>query len=389
MGLFLDIIHLSEPQTERALSEIYKSIHDHDDRDAPHESPFIRRLIELFYQRGLAYLDNVQSELLKWTAGKYHSPGEIPVPPPGMMHRWTAAEADLVRLYLRALPPSDWTLQDHMMMVDYVFQRYLPLDALVSESEWMATRSTLMGKVQANLMKPPTLAQADVILAALPNTIADAFEQFSFTRVEQAVLEIAATRGAEYVVNLAEGARRRMREVIRRSAEAHMMNVTGIPSRALQTELADAFATLNRDWRRIAITEAGNNALLGLIASLKPGTQVRRVEQYANACPSCRKIDGRVMTVVMPEKPNKNPDTEIWVGKDNYGRSSAPRKRVGNELIPRSKDELWWVAAGLMHPNCRGRWLRVLDTETGDDPEFANWLKGLLSKNAKSPAEPA
>jgi len=380
MGLFLDLINLSERATNAGLEYIYKSVHDHDDGDTPHESPFVRRLIELFHQRGLAYLDVVQAELLKWSTGKYHKAGEVPPPPPGMMQRWTPAEADLVRIYLRALPPSEWTLQDHMMMVDYVFQRYLPSDALVAESEWMATRSTLMGKVQANLDKPPSFSQADVILAALPNTVASAVEQFALSRIERSVLDIAATKAAEYVTNFSDDARRQMRGIIRRHAERQMLKVKGIPGRALQTELADAFATLNRDWRRIAVTEAGNNALVGLIAGLKPGTKVKRVEQYASACIHCRRIDGRVMTVVPPDKPNKDPDTEIWVGKDNYGRSSAPRKRVGDQLVPRSPEELWWVPAGLMHPNCRGRWVQVLEAAAGDDPEFAAWLQELFSK---------
>ncbi len=380
MGLFLDIIHLSEPQTERALSEIYKSVHDHDAGDTPHESPFVRRIIELFHQRGLAYLDTVQAELQKWAAGKYHKAGEVPPRPLGTMQRWTQAEADLVRIYLRALPPADWTLQDHMMMVDYVFQRYLPPDALVAEAEWMATRSTLMGKVQANLDKPPTISQADTILVALPNTVAAALEQFPLTRTQQAVLDVAAARGAEYVTNFADDARRRLRGIIRRHAEESMLRVRGTPGQSLQTQLVDAFADLNRDWRRIAVTEAGNNALVGFIASLKPGTKVKRVEQYMNACPHCRKIDGRVMTVVAPEKPGKNPDTEVWVGKTNYGRAAATHKRVGNQLVPRTKDELWFIPAGLMHPNCRGRWVRVLEAQEGDDPEFAGWLQDLLSK---------
>ena len=379
MGLFLDIIHLSEPQTERALSEIYKSVHDHDDRDAPHESPFVRRIIELFHARGIARLEAVQAELLKWSTGKYHQPGaELPARPPGAMHMWSQAEQDLVRIYLRALPPGLWTLDDHMLMVDFVFQRYLPADALVQEAEWMATRSTLMGKVQANLAKEPTFGQADKILAALPNSAAAAAEQFALSKVQRSVLAIASAKGAEYVTNFADGARRQLRGVVLKHAEAGMLKVKGTPGQALQTELLDTFATLNRDWRRIAVTEAGNNALVGYIASLPEGSKVKRVEQYANACPHCRRIDGQVMVVVAPDRVKKDPDTMIWVGKDNYGRAAAPKKRVGDQLVARSPDELWWIPAGLMHPNCRGRWVPVLDNLPGEDPEFGQWLAELL-----------
>lgn len=388
MGIFLDLIHLSPEQTDRAIGYILKAVHDHDDDgDEPHDSPFIRRLIQLFMDRGLQRIDAVQSELSKWQAGKYHAKGtEVPPRPPGAMVRWSEAELDLVRIYLRALPPEAWTLADHMMLVDFLFQRYLPADDLRTEAEWMATRSSLMGKVQANLDHEPSLKQADVILAALPNTAAQAAEQFLLSPMQQAVLEIGQAKAAEYVTRFSDEARARLRAVIMKDAEQKMLAVRGVPDSALQTKLFDTFAAMNRDWQRIAVTQAGNNALVGFIASLKPGTKVRRVERYVNVCPNCRRIDGKVMTVVDPADPNKNPDTDIWVGKDNFGRSASPKKRVGDELVDRTPDEMWWIPAGLMHPNCRGRWvLAEPDAHPGDDPEFAAWLRELLDPNKETP----
>ena len=60
---------------------------------------------------------------------------------------------------------------------------------------------------------------------------------------------------------------------------------------SLETKLMDQFATLNRDWRRIAVTEAGEAQTAGYIASVPRGTKVKRVEQYKNACAFCRKIE--------------------------------------------------------------------------------------------------
>ena len=137
---------------------------------------------------------------------------------------------------------------------------------------------------------------------------------------------------------------------------------------------------MNRDWRRIAVTEAGENANQGLIASLQPGARVRRMEQYRGACPYCRKINGTVLTVVDAANKDKDGVTQVWVGKNNIGRSGAPRKRVGAELIPRLAAELWWVPAGTVHPHCRGQWHVLEGAKPGDDPSFQAWLDKHLHK---------
>jgi hypothetical protein len=106
---------------------------------------------------------------------------------------------------------------------------------------------------------------------------------------------------------------------------------------------------------------------------------VKRVEQYRGACPFCRSIDGVIATVVAPDAPDKDGNTQIWVGKDNVGRSAAPRKRVGDALVPRTADEMWWLPAGLAHPHCRGRWINTIQMKEGDDPDFHKWLVATLA----------
>ncbi len=87
------------------------------------------------------------------------------------------------------------------------------------------------------------------------------------------------------------------------------------PGSALRTRLLDEFAVLNRDWRRISLTESGEVVNQGFIASMKPGSKLKRIEQYANACSFCRKIDGAIVEVVEPSKPLKDPDTMVWLSK--------------------------------------------------------------------------
>lgn len=378
MGLFVDLIELGEARTNDALELLCKATHDHDgDIWLPMDSPLLARLVELFTERGLARLDAFRTELQALAEGHRYTAGERIERPAGAMERWNDAERALVKLYLEHLPPAEWTLDDHMLAIDYLAQRYLPADDMRTEAEWLSTRASLMGRVQAN-MEAVTPRQADALLAAMPSTVPAAVQQFGATIVQRATMEFAAARCAENVRNLADDARHRVRGVIAEHVTQRQLGVPAVSGQGLESKLLDQFGALNRDWRRIAVTEAGEAQTQGYIASLAPGQKVKRVEQYRNACPFCRKIDGAVVTIVDPAKPEKDPDTEIWVGKNNVGRSASPRKRVGNAFVERDAAEMWTIPAGLVHPHCRGRWVPLVADRPGDDPAFGDWMRSVL-----------
>jgi hypothetical protein len=380
VALFLDLTPVSRHATNGALEYIYKAVHDGDDGIwSPHESVLLRRLIELFTERGLDRLEHVKQQIIAWESGAHYKPGApTPVNVPGMMSRWSDAELGLVRIYLESLPPSSWTLDDHMMAVDYVVQRYLPAEEMKTEAEWMATRANLMGKVKANIGEDITPKQADSILSALPSSIGAAVQQFTISPQQLTTMAFGNARATENVRALADDTRHRMRNTVMQHLEEQFTQGSAVPGESLESKLLDQFATLNRDWRRIAVTEAGETMNQGYIANLAPGTKVRRIEIYASACAFCRKIHNRIATVVSPNKPDKDGETEIWVGKNNIGRSASPRKRVGDTLVNRTPDEMYWLPAGLAHPHCRGRWVPVIQDLPGDDPEFGDWLRVML-----------
>lgn len=379
MGLFLDLIHLSREATDGALEYIYKAHHDHGDDGIwkPHESPLVRRLIELFTERGLMRLEAVRSQFLAWKSGAFHKPHEAAIPAPGLMARWTEPELALVKLYLESLPPAAWSVKDHMLAIEYVVQTYLPADAMVAEADWLASKATMMGKVQANLNGADvSLKQADAILAAVTPAHASVSPLF------QAVLTFARARSVEHVQAITDSVRHRMRSVVLADLEQKMVGGAPLGDSSLETKLADEFATLNRDWRRIAVTEAGEAQLQGYVASLQPGTKIKRVERYENACSFCRGIDGKVVTVVAADHPEKDPDTMVWPGKNNIGRSASPRKRQGNVLVAREPHEMWTIPAGLAHPHCRGRWVPTIQDQPGDDPAFGDVLRQILGSQS-------
>lgn len=351
MVVLIDVSRVSDECCNHAIDELFaKAAGDPPDIWSPHHSPLVRRLIELFTERGLMRIGALQLELQKWLDGERHKESERSIVPPGYVERWTPGELELVRLYLESLPPAEFTADDWMLCIDFLHQRYFPQDELRAEAEWLAVRASIMGRVQAR-MGEVSERQADALLMASPATVEEVGARFGMNAAQSAMLRWGRTHCAENIVTVADGIRQRVKAVV---LDYQRGMALGDPTirETLQTRLADKFAAANTDWRRIAVTEAGELQLQGLIASLPPGARLRRLEQYKGACPFCRKINGMEVTVVSPDDPNRDPWETVWVGKNNVGRSAAPRKRVNGELIDRDDAEMWWMPAGLAHPHC-------------------------------------
>lgn len=383
MALLLDIEQLSDADSDEALETIYKAIGDGDEESlwSEHPSPFIRRLIELFTQRGLLRLAGLQEALEKWEERKQEGTDSQPPRPERMMLRWTPEEIELVRLYLTSIPTNSFALEDHMLLVDYLVQVYLPANEMRTEAEWLATRAVLMGRVQANLDEEQeiTPSQADALIEAMPSTPVAAMEMFPSTSAQEAAaMEYTNARVAMNVQKITDDVRHKMRSTIIEHVQEQKL--AGSPKGpSLQSKLNEKFGSLNRDMRRIAVTETGEAMNQSLVASLPKGSFVKRVERYKGACPFCRRIDGVVVEVVAADAPVKDPETQIWPGKDNIGRSASPRKRSGGSLIARADNERWQIPAGTVHPNCRGRWIKTMAPVKKDDDEFTVWLKNHLN----------
>lgn len=390
---FLDFRSVPSCCADHALEALAKSLsgEDGDTHDIwkPHHSVLIARLIELFTQRGLLQIQKVNDELHSWlTTSHYIKHGHAPaLKPDGASLRWTDAEMELVKVYLESLPPGTFTFEDWGLLVDYLVNRYMPTETLQSEASWLAVRSTIMGKVQAALDgTTPSHHEADRILAAMPLSVEAANATFKFPPKFKAIMSYARARCCDQVVGIAEKTRHRLKSVIMAHQALVLAGDPSGTSQSLQTKLFDEFAALNRDWRRIAVTEAGENANQGLIASLPVNSKVKRMERYAGACPFCRSIDGRVMTVVDPDKPNRDGDTEVWVGKTNVGRSASPNRKTDTGMVERGANERWWIPAGTVHPHCRGMWSIAPGPRPEQDQVFGAWLQDLLNPPVKEQA---
>jgi len=268
-----------------------------------------------------------------------------------------------------------------MMVVDYLVQRYFPQDVMLQEAEWLAVRSNIMGQVQARASSI-TFAQATALMMAAPFSIQSAETMFGSMAIPQkAAMEFGNARCCQYVTNVTETMRKNLKTSIIDWQEQKFLGVSDKDGRtSLQQKLLDDFGELNRDWRRIAVTEAGENANQGFIASCAPGDKVKRHERYVGACAYCTSVNGKVFDVVSPDTKEKNWDTQVWAGKNNIGRSSSPYKKTPTGLVKRLDSEMWKPAAGVFHPNCRGRWEKLTKTNSGSTSQFDAWLQQNLKK---------
>lgn len=371
--LLIDVGPLSCGCTDHLLETLAKAQSAGDDTLwAPHHDPWVRNHIESITQRMLAIFGDIESALIQFLeAGTLVK----------SLERMTAEQLAAARRRLEQKSADSFTHDDWMRLIDWIIQRYLPDDVVMTESEYLAVRSYFAGKLQAATEgRPLSDDQKARLMAAAPSAMADISVFGKPSGLEAAVLQFANARAVELVTDIGERVRHRMKSLIIAHEENTAIGSPDASISRLQQQFLDEFAVLNRDWRRIAITETARNANEGFLAALPAGSKVRRVEAYATACPFCKKLHGMEFTVVSPAKEHKNGWAEVWVGKTNVGRSSSPRKREGDELVERAEDEMWWPAAGTQHPNCRGTWVRISEVPPGVDPKFKAWLDNELEK---------
>lgn len=377
--LLIDIGPLSCGCSDHVLEDMHKAMSEGGGEDEiwrVHESVFVRSLIEDITGRGQRALSGLSTDLLAWLEKKAMGLAPV-VPTPPALLAWAPEKAAAVYQYLAGKAMATWSAADYMLLVDYLVHFHFPTEFPRQVSELAVKQAAIMGKVQA-VSEQITEAQAFMLLHHFALS-GETDSALSTAQINRAVIEYGEAHCTQAIQGFTDGVRARIKRVVLEHEKSVRLEGKQ-PPHSLQTKLFDEFGQFNRDWRRIALTEAGEMANQGFVSSLKPGEKVKRLEQYQGACAFCRKIDGRIATVVSPDKKDKDWENEIWPGKDNVGRSASPYKRVGGQLIKRLDAEMWTLPAGLAHPHCRGVWIRVTGPAASD--EFTLWLDGFFKKDA-------
>lgn len=395
--LLVDLGPLSCGCTDHALETLHKAqSEDQADIWAPHENPWIRELIERLTAQGLQATEDLGQAVMAWLAGSV--PIATPAARPDLLAPWTADLHTQVLAYLRGKPQETWLASDWSLLVDYLIRQFLPGETLRNALTMASQQGGVLGAVSAAIKLPLTPTEVvtfDTLLQAASQVLAHTqqaqrlAQAVSLARLNQIQMDYAQAHCAELVVDFTDQARRTVKRIVLEQAkQATLAGVSpATNARVVEQSLRDTLGALNRDWRRIALTEVGEAHNQGFVATLPPGAYVRRIEAYQGACNFCRKIDGAILKVVSPEAPEKDWDREVWIGKSNQNRSGSPRKRVGDALVERTDSELWKIPAGLVHPHCRGLFVAIDGIAERDD--LTRWLFEEMGTPAEQPAAPA
>lgn len=386
--LLIDFGPVPEAHCDGCLDHLFKALAEEPDPADEGaiwrrvENPWIAQHVEdvtAWLQRALLAVQDAVAEAMTGRPGgtlRKAAPWERP----------DEAERDRRRARLDLLAPDAWTLADWMDFCELVIGDHLPDEVIRTMADFAVVRAQLSGKIAASMERMALPVPTDRRAAALVSTLPvsrRALPPKVLTPVENAILDIAAERAAIFIGDLRDDTRKRIKQVVVEGVRKTVLGERDGGDEMLRDRLFQEFATLNRDMRRVAVTETAEAHNTGYVAGHAPGTRIKRVEAYRGACDWCRSINGQVFTVVDPANPGRNGEADVWVGKTNAGRSASPRMREGGVLVERSPDKRWWVAAGVQHPHCRGRWVMGPAAEQpkradGADPAVMEWLRQQL-----------
>ena len=147
-----------------------------------------------------------------------------------------------------------------------------------------------------------------------PRSVENTWNEYTVERGDRhsEAIAYARSRAALHVTRLDQNTRHSMRQII------YAWEQSKAPTSALEQQLRGAFGRLNRDWRRVALTESAFNYANGMLAALKIGSRVSW-SAAKDACPKCRALHGRSFEVVDANDPERDPMEHVWVGKNPVG----------------------------------------------------------------------
>lgn len=324
----VDISALPPGETDRALEALHKALSGRPEK--------------IWQPSGLPRLAVAEAEVYEVFAGRLGRAYNAIAVELGATDRAEHAGASM---FLKADAPGKataWTstdIDDWMRLVDRVVEQYV-LGAGGNEVEAALVRAYLAGRVRE------AAAQSAV------RTVAAAVKAHGLNDRDRWVLEHVRARGATQVRGVAESVRAGIRSTL---IDAHMART---PSPAVARTLREKFGEANKDWRRIAITEAAEAHNQGFLASVKVGTRVKR-QEARDACSFCRSIHGKTYEVVSPDAESKDWDTQVWVGKTNVERSRHRHRKIEGGGVDLREDSELWKPCAVVHPHCRGYFVAV------------------------------
>lgn len=342
--MLLDLTQVPAEPSNVALEYLCKAVEDRL-LDEPHPTdPFLGAVENLATDWMGQVLTALYDQALHVFTGRGGVFTKAALPEEGPQERCRKLEARI-----KDAEPGTLDLTTYLDVIDCLMVRYMPA-SLQDRAKRQAVKQYMAGHYRQR--KPGKYGPSEA--AGLPETVEAATRQARLHPIDQARLQIAEAAAARHVTDLTAAARSRMQNVLLAAERGRVASGEAAYSpQRLQQALRDEFGELNRDWRRIAVTETAINAADGYLGAAGPGEQVQWLA-HPGACAYCERMHGRVFRVVPSGQTAKDPETEMWAGKHamNVGRAISAKKRTEAGLVDREPEERV-VPAIPAHPNCR------------------------------------
>jgi hypothetical protein len=295
------------------------------------------------------------------------------------------------------IPENKMLDKDQLKKVDSFIEQYF--DNKIDISRAWILRAYVVGRL---LEKSDTAGKVFDIanVANMPKTVLDAAKTYKLTIEEAKALEQALTDAASLMSNTQQNTIQTVRVQLTESIKG---NAGESFYDKLRESCTSDMGELNRDWKRVAVTETNSAFNNGYLAMLKEGDYVVGISM-PDACEHCLEdINGKVYRVRKEPPPDYTKMTgaeyqkwadvwenEVWVGKNNFGRSTSKQKRIV-PTIGNKKDNLrekhhheFCMPALPYHPDCHCRWIKInpkyqyvqdgtIKMRVQDEDEWENW----------------
>ncbi len=262
---------------------------------------------------------------------------------------------------IRGAEPGSLPFTIYLQVIDCWLKRHLPEKAAIGLAQRQAVKQYVAGMLRHRIVAP-TPEEAQIAVASLPGSLQQAqVNDWQLTAEDTARLDLAQAQAARHVTDITAATRSRLQRVILDAERERLVqHRQGLQHPRLQQTLQDTFQDLDRDWRRLAVSETSINASDGRVAATPIGEKLQWLA-HPGACRYCRSQHLKIFLVVSASKVDKDPETEIWPGKlaMNMGRAIAKRKRTEHGLVDRTDDELVTPVIPA-HPECRCNWVRAV-----------------------------
>lgn len=243
--------------------------------------------------------------------------------------------------------------RDQLKKLDDLMKLKLPKYAELAED--FITRAGFIGKIR-NIAEQEAFNTMGALIDRFPSTIKAAKREgvvltsrekdekrelkvLPLTPQESRAVQFSANHAAEKMAEVSLRQQQGIKTLVMQAQRERWE-----PSKLAQA-LFDAYGDMNRDWRRVAITELAFAANDAYLAGCAEGDQLVGMGSE-DACKHCKKlVIGKTFTVLKeaPKRETAKTDKEnVWVGKSNYGLKTSA-----------------WRACTPVHPLCRCRWHRI------------------------------